>query len=319
VSGYALLFPGQGAQHPGMGKSLAQHYAGARSVYEAADECLGYPISTLCFEGDADALRPTSTAQPAIAVTSLAALAALEDELGHQVAPVAVAGHSLGEYTATIAAGALTVEAGLRLIAERGRLMQAAAEARPGAMAAVLGIDSERCADACAAARSFGQCVVANDNAPGQQVISGDPPAVARAAELAKQAGARRVVPLAVAGAFHSEHMRSAEEALRAALTAAGVGPARWPVIGNVGAGWLMSGDDILDELGAQMTSPVRWRSSMESMCRAGIEVFVELGPGNVLAGLAKRCVPSALAVSVSDEHGVAEAADLLRALDGAR
>jgi [acyl-carrier-protein] S-malonyltransferase len=312
MSGYALLFPGQGAQEPGMGRDLAAHFEAARDMFADADRSLGYSLSSACFEGDAAQLAKTQIAQPAIATVGLAALAALQSAVDLPLAPRAVAGHSLGEYTAVIAAGALGTEEGLRLIAERGRLMQVAADQRSGAMAAIIGLECAQLADLCRAGSGSGVCVVANENSAQQQVISGDPDAVERVGALARAAGAKRVIPLSVGGAFHSEHMLPASRGLGGALGTADFRDCRWPIIGNVDCAWLLDSASIRSELAAQLTATVRWRGAMESACRAGIELFIELGPGNVLSGLARRIVPDATAIPAGDSAGIARAADAI-------
>jgi [acyl-carrier-protein] S-malonyltransferase len=295
-----------------MGRDLAARFGAASCVFADADRFLGYALSSVCFDGDAQQLNKTEITQPAIAAVGLAAFAALESTLDMPLAPRAVAGHSLGEYTAIIAAGGLTIDAGLNLVAERGRLMQAAAEKRDGAMAAVIGLTVEEVSEVCRAASEVGTCVIANDNSPKQQVISGDPAAVQRAGELARAAGAKRVIPLSVSGAFHSEHMRPASDGLSRALRAASFRDSRWPIIGNVDCAWLVDAPRIRSELETQLTSSVSWRGAMESACRAGIELFIELGPGNVLSGLVRRIVPSATAIPAGDGLGIEKAADAI-------
>ncbi|MBN1965366.1 MAG: ACP S-malonyltransferase [Anaerolineae bacterium] len=286
----ALLFPGQGSQEVGMGADLAAAYPAAREVFQAADEQLGFALSDLCWHGPEADLNDTINTQPALYVAGIATLRALAAEVG-AVTPAYVAGHSLGELTALTAAGALPFADGLRLVRERGRLMKEAGTLYPGAMAAVLGLSAEAITAVCAqASAETGQrLVLANDNCPGQIVISGDEGALARGLELAAEAGAKRTIPLAVSIASHSPLMAPAEAAFRAALAAATFLPPEVPVIGNVGATPLPDVAAIRAELGAQLTSPVRWTESMTALQAAGITRYVELGPKDVLSGLIRR------------------------------
>ena len=318
MAAYALLFPGQGSQVPGMGREIWAEFECARAVYAAADSTLGYSLSSLCFEGDAGQLQRTEVAQPAIAVTSLAALSALRYLLGGELAPTAVAGHSLGEYSAVIASGGLDLPAGIALVAERGRLMSVAAARRPGSMAAIIGLDHDACAALCRQAESAGVVVIANDNSREQQVISGDLAGVQAACALARAAGAKRVVPLTVSGAFHSPHMQPVAADLQLALARSGLTDATWPVIGNVDNRWLTGADELRPELALQLTSPVRWRPAMESAANAGITTFIELGCGNVLSGLARRLVPGAVTVAGTDPSSLEKAAAAIRSADAA-
>ena len=290
----AFLFPGQGSQFVGMGADLYEQFPEARDVIDEADRHLDFPLKERMFGADGDAeaekaaLTQTDVTQPALYVHSLAAFAALEQR-GH--APDMTAGHSLGEYSALAAAGALDVAEGLRLVRLRGQLMARAGDERPGTMAAVLGIDPEAleqvCADVTAAGDGVVQC--ANFNAPGQIVISGDHGAVERAGEAAKEAGAKRVVPLPVSGAFHSPLMAYARDGLAEALENAEIRAPRCPVYLNVTAQPTTDPDEIRRQLLAQLTAPVRWAQSLEAMRADGADRFVEVGAGNVLAGLVKR------------------------------
>jgi len=293
----ALLFPGQGSQAVGMGRDLYAASPAARELFSRADRLLGFGLSRLCFAGPEEALTRTENAQPAIFVTSLACLAAareagvvrLPDQVGF------VAGHSLGEYTALVAAGALDFEAGLKLVRERGRLMQAASEATPSGMAAVLGLAEEAVLQVCAEAG----VEVANYNAPGQVVISGPKEALGRAADLARRLGARRVVFLNVSGAFHSRVMAPAAEGLRPLIDAAPLRPAQVPVVANITARPMVSPDEIRAELREQILRPVRWQQSMEYIIRQGVRRFIELGPGKVLTGLLRRIDEGVEAVAI--------------------
>lgn len=286
----AFLFPGQGSQEIGMGADVAAHSPAAREVFEAADEILGVKLSQLCWQGPEDALNDTFNTQPALFVTSLAILKALEAELG-PVTPGYMAGHSLGELTALCAAGALSFKDGLQLVRERGRLMKLAGEREPGAMAALLGLSTEDVQSVCAqAAQETGQrLVLANDNCPGQIVISGDVAALERGLELATEAGAKKAVRLAVSIASHSPLMASVSAEFQAAVDALPFQTPRVPVIGNVSAAPLRSVEAIRAELGAQLTSSVRWTESMQALLQSGVTTFVEIGSKDVLSGLIKR------------------------------
>lgn len=286
----AFLFPGQGSQVVGMGQDLAAYFPAAKQTFEEADDLLGFALSDLCFNGPAEALNDTLNTQPALYVCSLATLRALQSELPEAV-PSFAAGHSFGEFTALAAFGALSFADGLRLVRERGRLMKQAGEQYPGAMAAILSLDIEAVREICGHARAGtgGTLVVANDNCPGQVVISGDDATLEQALVLAKDAGARRTLKLAVSIAAHSPLMQPASEQFRLAVESTTFAPPQAPVYGNVSAAPLPDVDAIRAELSAQLTSPVRWRESMQAMIADGAETFVEIGPKDVLTGLLKR------------------------------
>lgn len=286
----AFVFPGQASQVVGMGQALADTYPAAREVFEQADELLGFPISVICFEGPEAALNDTINTQPALFVTSIATLRALASELP-DVRPAFAAGHSFGEFTALTAVGALSFADGLRLVRERGRLMKAAGENSPGAMAAILGLEIDAVRELCdrASAESGGVLVVANDNCPGQVVISGEVAAIDHAITLAKTVGAKRALKLAVSIAAHSPLMQHAAESFKAAVEQAAFTAPAAPVYANVSAQPLTDAGSIRAELVAQLVSPVRWRESVEAMIAAGAQTFVEVGPKDVLTGLLKR------------------------------
>ncbi len=298
--GVTLLFPGQGAQSVGMGRAAHDSSAAARAVFAQADNALSYPLSALCFAGPEEDLRRTSRQQPAILACSLALLAA-HDEHDGPFSPVACAtGHSLGFYTALVAAGALTLDAALRLVALRGELMQRAADARPSGMAAVLGLDDATVEAVCAeASRDDDPVAPANYNAPGQVAISGTTAALERATALLKGRGARKVVPLPVAGAFHSPLMRTAAEALAPAVRAATIADAAYPVIANATARPLRMSDEIRAELLGQVLAPVRWTAVIGAIAATGVAQFVDCGPSGTLAALQKRIVPEASIVKL--------------------
>lgn len=287
--GVALLFPGQGAQSVGMARAAYESSAAARAVFARADATLGYALSRLCFEGPEEHLRRTDHQQPAILVASLAHLAAREEHDG-PFAVAAATGHSLGFYTALVAAGALALEEAVRLVALRGELMQRASQERPGGMAAVLGLDDATVEEACAeVSHGDGVVVAANYNAPGQVVISGAREALDRAVERLKEQGARKVVSLPVAGAFHSPLMRPAAEALAPALHAATLRAAAYPLIANADPRPLREANEIRAELLGQILAPVRWAVAIRHLASSGIATFVDCGPAATLAGLMKR------------------------------
>ena len=289
-----LLFPGQGAQQPGMGKDLAEAYPEARSVFEEADEALGIPLSRFCFEGPAEELRATHTAQPALLAHGAAAWQAPRDVIAPHVR--AAAGHSLGEFTAYHAAGAISLSQALILVRRRGQLMHEAGEQRPGAMAALLGELREPVEQICArASAESGEVVPANFNSAEQTVISGEVAGVERAMEIAKSAGAKRAVRLNVSGAFHSPLMEPSAPGLAAALDQSGLQDPAFPVYSNVTEQPCESARDARELLIRQLTSPVRWAGLVRNLAAAYPgALFLEMGPGNVLAGLMKRIAPGA-------------------------
>ena len=286
----AFIFPGQGSQEVGMGADLAAQYPTAREVYQNADDLLGFPLSRLCWNGPTEDLDDTLNTQPALYVTGIATLKALQAEIG-PVAPAYMAGHSLGELTALAAAGALPFPDGLRLVRERGRLMKQAGDDAPGAMAALLGLPTETVQALCeqASAATGGHLVIANDNCPGQIVVSGDVATLERGLALANAAGARRAVKLAVSIASHSPLMAPVQADFRRALESITFRQPDIPVIGNVTAAPLLDAEAIRAELGAQLTSAVRWTESIEALQRAGVTRYIEFGPKDVLCGLVRR------------------------------
>ncbi len=303
----AFVFPGQGSQQVGMGRALVEAYPAARETFAEADAILGFSLTELCFGGPAETLTETRNAQPAILVTSIAALRALGAARSALGAPCCVAGHSLGEYSALVAAGALDFADAVRLTRLRGELMARAGELHPGSMAAVLRLSDEQVLALCeqAAAASQDTVQVANYNSPGQVVISGGPKGVAAAAELAKAAGGR-VMPLAVSVAAHSALMAPAAASFAEHVAATRFETPSIPVIGNVHAAPLGSAADIRAELVAQLTSPVRWTASVGHIAQSGGRRLVEIGPGNVLTGLVKRIDPSLATANVSDPAQIA-------------
>ena len=285
----AFLFPGQGSQALGMGKELANAYAVARETFEEADDILGFSLSAIMWGEDEDSLNDTLNTQPALFVHSFAAWRVF-NEYAPEFRPATVAGHSLGELSALAVAGAISFEQGLRLVRRRGELMQRAGEIAPGGMAAILGLDIPNLEKVCADASAGDDVVeVANDNCPGQVVISGAKPALERALALATEAGARRAVPLAVSIAAHSPLMAVVQTEFAAAVADAKITESGIPVVGNVTASELKTVAEIEADLRAQLTSRVRWTESVQSMLARGITTFVEVGSGNVLSGLLRR------------------------------
>ncbi len=289
----ALLFPGQGSQKSGMGRDVYETSPAARSVFETADSALGMPLSKLCFEGPDAALLATEVQQPAILATSIALLRALEERIGSFV-PSYVAGHSLGEYSALVAAGALELEDALRLVRARGCYMRDAVPPGVGAMAAIVGCDRAVVEAACARARaSTGQVVeAANFNAPAQTVIAGTVAAVGAACGFAKEAGARRALPLPVSAPFHCSLMAPAAERLRSDLAAIRFADPRPPVVANVSAEPTASAAQIPELLARQVAEPVRFEEMIERLAARGVDAVLEVGPGRVLCGLVARIAP---------------------------
>lgn len=286
----AFVFPGQGSQAAGMGRDVAEAYPVARAIFEEADDLLGFALSDLCFNGPEEALADTINTQPALFVTSMAMLRVLQ-QLAPGAQPAFGAGHSLGEITALAAAGALSFADGVRLVRERGRLMKAAGETTPGAMAALLGLDAGPVREVCAAvqAETGGVLVLANDNCPGQIVISGDVASVDLGIVQAKEAGARRAVKLAVSIASHSPLMGGAAAEFAAVLASISFTEPAWPVYANVDAAPVQGAEAIRVELTRQLTHSVRWTESVRAMIAAGAQTFVEIGSKDVLTNLLKR------------------------------
>jgi [acyl-carrier-protein] S-malonyltransferase len=285
----AFLFPGQGSQHVGMGQDVYRAEPASRAVFDQADEQLGFALSELCFNGPEDRLTDTVNQQPALLVTSIAIWEAMKAR--NWTPPDFVAGHSMGEFSALVVSGSLVFDQALNLVRRRGELMKAAGKQEPGAMAAILALDVTRIETICAqAAKSTGRPVqVANDNCPGQVVISGDRKALDEAVRLAQEAGARKVVQLPITIAAHSALMYSAGAEFAKAVDNAPIKAPTVPIIGNVSGQPLTNPDDIRKELKAQLTSPVRWTESMNYLLDEGVDTFVEVGPGTVLLGLMKR------------------------------
>lgn len=304
---FAFLFPGQGTQFVGMGKDLAEASTAARALFQQADEALGFPLSRLMFEGPQADLTRTDIAQPAILVASLACLAALEEQIGKGKLPqpAYVAGHSLGEYTALVAAGSLTVEDAVRLVRLRGRLMQEASERNPGSMVVVIGLDELTVEEVCQQTGAQ----VSSVNTDEQIVIAGDRLAVARAADLCALRGARRLVQLQVAGAFHTSLMAEAQENFAQALEAFPLRNPQVPIVANASARPITTTRKVRQELRRQLCMCVRWKHSMQFILSRGVQTFVELGPGRVLSGMLRQMSKEARLLPISDANSLARVA----------
>lgn len=297
-----FVFPGQGAQTAGMGKDLYEQFPSAREIFDRADDILGFGLSRLCFEGPEEDLLKTKNTQPAIAVTSLALLkVALEVSPALRQRPRFVAGHSLGEYSALVAAGALTFEEAIRLLRTRGELMQAAGETNPGTMAAVLGLDVADCEEICREAGAE----VCNVNAPGQVVIGGRRSAVVQAMDYAQARGAAKVIPLSVSGAFHSSLMKPAGDGMVQPVATANINDPIVPVVANCTATPIDDSTAIRHELVDQVCRPVQWSRTIDFLGEQGVTTFIEFGPGRVLTAIIKRMLRKSTCVNVNDAASV--------------
>jgi [acyl-carrier-protein] S-malonyltransferase len=304
----ALVFPGQGSQAVGMGRALAENFPAARQAFDEIDAALGEKLTTIMWEGPAETLTLTENAQPALLAASVAALRVLENEAGFDVKRDAayVAGHSLGEYSALAAAGAIDPADAARLVRVRGRAMQQAVPVGVGAMAALLGLEFDAAAAIAAEAAQGQVCQRANDNGAGQVVVSGDRAAVERAVKLAQARGAKRAMMLTVSAPFHCALMQPAADAMAQALATTQVRPPKIPVVANVLARPVTQPDEIVRCLVAQVTGTVRWRESVAFMAQAGVKTFYEVGAGKVLSGLIKRIAEGATGVAVGTPEDIA-------------
>jgi [acyl-carrier-protein] S-malonyltransferase len=297
-SAIAFVFPGQGSQSVGMGKALCEAHPRLKELYDEASAVLGYDIAALCFNGPAETLNLTEHTQPALLVSSIAALRALGPG---PLTPAAVAGHSLGEYSALVAAGGMTFRDAVGIVQKRGRYMAEAVPAGTGSVAALLGLDAETVMQACREAASSGIVQAANFNSPGQVVIAGEKAAVERAIEIAKAKGCKKAVPLPVSVPVHTPLMQRAADRLASDLAAISWSDLRMPLINNAEARPILKARDIQPSLVRQLPSSVLWEDSVRAMAAMGIKTFVEIGPGTVLSGLIRRIVPEAVTMNVHD------------------
>lgn len=306
--GIVLVFPGQGSQYVGMGKELAEKFPVAAATLTEAERVLGWPLTKLCFEGPAEELALTRITQPAVLAVEVACLRVLLEE---GVKPAAAAGHSLGEYGALVAAGSLEFSEALQVVARRGELMARACEPGRGGMAAVLGLPAEKVEEICRQVKK-GVAEPANYNAPGQVVIAGDREGLKEAEELAKEAGAKKVMPLNVSGPFHSSLMRPAAEGLKEVLASIRIAPPEIPVVANVTADYYPAdAGEIRKLLVEQVVHPVRWEESIRKLVADGYRQFVEVGPGSVLSGLIRRIAPEVTVTRVEDSATLAKTLEL--------
>lgn len=297
-SGIGLIFPGQGSQSVGMGRVLAEAYPSVRRLYDEASSILGYDVAALCFDGPAEQLNRTEYTQPALLVSSLAALLALQP---FGVAPIAVAGHSLGEYSALVAAEGMTYPEAVAVVQKRGRYMAEAVPPGTGLVAALLGLTADVVKEVCRDASSVGIVAAANFNSPGQIVIAGEKAAVERAIELAKAKGCKKAIPLPVSVPVHTPLMQKAADRLAGDLRAVTWSDLKIPLVNNAEARAITKASDIQTSLVRQLPSSVLWEDSVKAMAAMGVTTFVEVGPGTVLSGLIKRILPDAVAMNVND------------------
>ncbi|MDD3512692.1 MAG: ACP S-malonyltransferase [Synergistaceae bacterium] len=287
---YSLIFPGQGSQEVGMGRDIRDAFKSAAEVFQRADDALSFSLSKIIFDGPEEELRRTAYTQPAILVASIAAISVLEELLGKRLQPASLAGHSLGEYTALVAARTLSLEDGVRLVHLRGRLMQEAVPEGKGAMAAILGLDAQAVSDSSQEVAPLHECQPANFNSPGQIVISGETEFVEKAMLLAKEKGAKKTVLLNVSAPFHSRLMRPVADQLLTAFKQCAWGNPSAPIVSNVRALPVANIQDIQDALFHQTYMPVLWEKSVHWMADSGVDTFFEIGPGTVLGALVKKC-----------------------------
>jgi [acyl-carrier-protein] S-malonyltransferase len=315
MSSFAFVFPGQGSQSVGMGRDLAASSAAADAVFATADATLGEPLRALAWDGPAERLDLTENAQPAILAASIAILASMRERWAaagaEPPAPAFAAGHSMGQYSALVAAGVLDLADGIRLVRERGRQMQASGDGRDGAMAAIIGLDDARLPELVAGAGVHGTFVVANRNAPGQVVVSGERAAIEAGAELARSLGAKRAIVLPVSVAAHSPLMAGAADGMRRVLADVGFHEPRIPLLANADARPIDTAEGARAELVEHLTAGVDWVGAVERMGAAGVTTFIEVGPGKVLTGLIKRIAPEAEVIPADDPASIDRLLDL--------
>jgi len=306
----AFVFPGQGSQYPGMGKDFYQKYPQVKRIFEKANEELNIDLTRICFEGGKELLESTANTQIAVFVVSFASFEVLRNE---GVNPDVLGGHSLGEYTALVVSGSLDFLDGLRLVYKRGEFMEEAAQKRPGSMVAIIGLDKEEIAKILRKVEGLGIVVAANFNCPGQIVISGEIETVERVRELAGKAGARKVIPLKVMGAFHSLLMKEAQMRLKKEIEKTNFKVPRIPFIANVNANFIEEPQEIKESLIRQIVSPVLWEDSIRKMAEWGVDAFVEVGPGKVLSGLIRRILGQKLILNIEDQKSLCKSLKILR------
>ncbi len=306
----AFIFPGQGSQRVGMGKDIYLNFPSARHTFDEADDTLGFPLSRLCFEGPEEELSQTDNAQPAILTVSIAYLRVAQETYGTALLqPNFVAGHSLGEYTALVAASAISFPEAVRLVRKRGELMNEAGKQQPGGMVAIIGLDEKNTKEIC----QITDVEISNINSPEQIVISGTQEKLARARELAITKGARRAIPLKVSGAFHSRSMMAAAHELKRAIEATNFSNAAIPLVANTNGKMLTNATEIKQELFDQLTSCVQWSICVKNMIHAGTSTFFEIGPGEVLTGLVKRIDPSVQTCNINNLESLVRLADVMK------
>ncbi|OEU59340.1 MAG: malonyl CoA-acyl carrier protein transacylase [Desulfuromonadales bacterium C00003094] len=303
MSKVAFIFPGQGSQYPGMGKDLADNFAAAREIFEEANDCLGFDVAKLCFDGPESDLQLTANTQPAILTVSIAAQRVIASECGLTAAYTA--GHSLGEYSALVCAGALSFAEAVATVRQRGLFMQEAVPVGVGTMAAIIGLDGSVLEEVCQQAAEGEVVAPANFNSPGQVVIAGHVTAVERAMSLAKERGAKRALALPVSAPFHCSLMIPAAEQLAKVLDSVTIGALTIPVVSNVEAQAYSDAQRVKELLVSQVSSPVRWEESVQNMAALGVDQFVEIGPGKVLSGLVKRIARGLALHNVQDAAGL--------------
>ena len=311
MKSFAFVFPGQGAQAVGMGRDLCNNFVEAREIFEQADDALGFKISALCFDGPEAELNLTANTQPAILTASIAALHVLRSRL--EIEPRCLAGHSLGEYSALVAAGAITFPDAVHAVRKRGQFMQEAVPAGQGAMAAIMGLERDQLEELCGKAANGQVLSPANFNCPGQTVISGHAGAVERAIPLAKEMGARRAVLLNVSGPFHCRLMESAGNRLKEVLEKITLRSLQYPIVTNVEATENRDAGKVIDLLVRQLSSPVRWEDSVKVMLKMGVPTFIEIGPGKVLSGLIKRVDKSVSLLNIEDGRSLNDLENVLK------